>query len=119
VQLRSKFRANPLLHADCLLGLGTGNIVWGNYETRYYYFPIQFRTEVARPDSFELEQIALQDDPHDADARARRWERLLRQHHATIDGLVVGGTDPRLDAIHARWFVPTASDSPIHVLRHR
>jgi hypothetical protein len=119
VQLRSKFRANPLLHADCLLGIGTGNILWGNYETRYYYFPVQFRSGVARPDSFELEQIALQDDPRDAEARARRWERLLRQHHPTIDVLVLWGTEPRLEAIDARWFTPARSDGPIHILRHR
>ncbi|MFO0950718.1 MAG: hypothetical protein U0835_06100 [Isosphaeraceae bacterium] len=30
----TNFRANPALHSDCLLGVGTGNILWGDYETR-------------------------------------------------------------------------------------
>jgi len=47
--MNTRFRSNPLLHADNLLGIGTGNIIWNNYETRYYYFPVQFRPEVARP----------------------------------------------------------------------
>jgi hypothetical protein len=119
VEHPGRFRANPLLHADCLLGIGTGNVIWDNYETRFYYFPIQFRAGFDRPDPFELEQIALQDDPRDADVRAGRWERLLEQHQAAIDVLVVAGSDPRLDAINARWFRPVAEQGPLRILRHR
>jgi hypothetical protein len=114
-----RFRANPLLHADCLLGIDTGNIIWSNYETRFYYFPVQFLAGLNRPDALELEQISLQDDPRDADARARRWERLLQEHHAAIDVLVVSGRDPRLDAVTARWFLPVAQQGPLRILRHR
>ena len=32
--VRSRFRANPLMHVDNWLGVGTDNIIWGNYETR-------------------------------------------------------------------------------------
>jgi hypothetical protein len=119
VRLRGRFRANPLLHADCLLGLGTGNVIWGNYETRYYYFPVQFQAALDRPDSFELEQIDLQDDPSDSAARAERWERLLARHHAAIDVLVVWERDPRLEAITARWFTPGAAEGPLRIWRHR
>jgi len=118
-QLRERFRSNPLLHADCLLGLGTGNVIWSNYETRHYYFPVQFRDGFDRPDAGELERIDLRDDPRDAASRARSWEDLLERHHASIDVLVVWGSDPRLDAINARWFRADITDGPLHVLRHR
>jgi hypothetical protein len=112
-------RANPLLHADCLLGLGTGNVIWGNYETRHYYFPIRFRAGFDRPDAGALEAIALRDDPRDATARAEDWEQLLARHHDAIDALVVWGREPRLDAINARWFYPSAREGMLQVLRHR
>ena len=119
LKLPGRPRSNPLLHADCLLGIGTGNVIWSNYETRHYYFPVQFRPGLDRPDAGELEEIALQDDPRDASARADRWERLLSRHHAAIDVLVVWGREPRLDAINAQWFRPVAEDGPLRILRHR
>ncbi len=118
-KLPGRPRANPLLHADCLLGIGTGNIVWSNYETRYYYFPVQFRAGLDRPDSIVLEAIAVQDDPHDAAPRADNWERVLSRYHAAIDVLVVWGREPRLDAINANWFRPVAEDGLLRILRHR
>ena len=53
VQIRSRFRANPLIHADNWLGVGTGNILWSNYEAQFYYFPVQFRDRIACPDTAE------------------------------------------------------------------
>jgi hypothetical protein len=121
LDLRGRFRANPMFHADCLLGLGNGNgnVLWSNYETRYYYFPVQFRPGIDRPDSADLELLSIRDDPADADARARDWERLLRRHHASIDLLAVWGSDPRLDAISGRWFRPEFREGPLRFLRHR
>jgi hypothetical protein len=119
LQLRDRFRANPLLHADCLLGLETGNIIWSNYETRHYYFPVQFRAGLDRPDASELERLALQDDPRDADVRTEAWEQLLRRRHASIDVLVVWGSDPRLDAISDRWFQSVSANGTLRILRHR
>ena len=58
VDVRGRFRANPLLHADCLLGVGTGNIIWGNYETNHYYFPVQLRDPGLCPPAALLEEIA-------------------------------------------------------------
>jgi hypothetical protein len=118
-KLPGRPRANPLLHADCLLGIGTGNIIWSNYETRYYYFPVQFRATLDRPDSTVLEAIAVQDDPHDAAPRSDHWERLLTRYHAAIDVLVVWEREPRLDAINAQWFHPVAEDGSLRILRHR
>lgn len=104
IGIKTRFRANPLLHADCALGVGTGNVIWGNYETRFYYFPVRFRPGFDGPDPAELEAIALSDGPGQAQARARRWAGLLARHRGAIDALVVWGTDPALDALNAQTF---------------
>jgi hypothetical protein len=119
--IRGRFRANPLLHADNLLGVGTGNILWSNYETRHYYFPVQFRNETDRPDAATLEHVALRDDPKDARARARLWRRLLEAHHRSIDVVLAWGRDPDLDQATTRWFVPVyeGDGGQVRVFRHR
>ncbi len=64
--IRSRFRANPLMHADCWLGIATGNILWSNYETRYYYFPVQFQPGLDRTDPKDYEYLSLLSDPRPA-----------------------------------------------------
>ena len=103
-RIRSRFRANPLLHAGNWLGVDSGNVVWNNYETRHYYFPVQFRPGIDRPHPDELEHVAIHDDPGQAADRSRDWERILARHGDAIDRLVVYKSDPRLDAITQRWF---------------
>lgn len=117
----SRFRANPLLHADNLLGVGTGNVVWNNYETRYYYFPVQFKPGIDRPPAADLEWVALHDEPRDAEKRVAVWKRLLESHHHAIDTLVVWKRDPTLDAINDLWFEPSPiyERGALRVFRHR
>ncbi|QDV32668.1 hypothetical protein [Tautonia plasticadhaerens] len=103
VDIRGRYRANPLLHADSLLGVGTGNVIWSNYETRHYYFPVQLRPGVDAPPSLAFERIALLDDPEDADDRAEAWAGLLRSHGDAIDVVLCWGDAPGLDAITASW----------------
>jgi hypothetical protein len=113
--IRTPFRANPLLHADCALGIGTGNIVWSDYETRFYYFPVQFRDGLDHPDPWELERIALgaANDP----ARRALWEAILKRHHPVIDRVVTWGADPALDAETARWFHPDRTVEEVTIWR--
>jgi hypothetical protein len=113
-EMPRRFRANPLLHADNLLGVGTGNIVWSNYETQFYYFPVQFRDGLDRPPSGEIEEVVLGKVPP-----AEGWAKLLRRHHRKIDVLVVWGSDPKLDAISDRWFRPVFREGSVRVLQHR
>ena len=117
--IRTRFRANPLMHADGLLGVGTGNVLWNDYETRFYYFPVHFRGGLDRPDPKELEDLALLEGPGAAGLRADRWRRLLERHGDAIDVLVVWGDDPLLDAVNARWFrpVPVPGGGPLRVFR--
>ena len=95
VKIRGRFRANPLLHADNWLGVGTGNILWSNYETKYYYFPVQLRPEIASPEPSDFELVAVRSGE---DAR-RKWEQILSDHVASIDKMLVWNGDPDLDAI--------------------
>jgi hypothetical protein len=123
-RIRSRFRANPLLHADCWLGVGTGSIVWSNYETRHYYFPVQFRAGVDRPASADLEWLAIHDDPSGSPARAELWSDLLSAHAGSIDAVLLWRDDPALEAITEARFdlaarrgdvrVYMRRDSPIH-----
>jgi hypothetical protein len=101
---RSRFRANPLLHAENWLGVDTDNIVWHNYETLYYYFPVQFRPGIKRPDPSALETISIQEDQSLAEARTRNWERILTEYADTIDVVVIWKSVPALEAITVRWF---------------
>lgn len=114
--VRTRFRVNSLLHADCWLGISDGAILWSNYETRYYYFPVQFRPELHRPDSFELEQIALLSGSTEAKAR---WARLLETYHDAIDRVIVWGTDPGLDGITTRWYEPMGKAGEARLYRRR
>ncbi len=106
IDIRGRHRANPLLHADSLLGVGTGNVIWSNYETRHYYFPVQLRDGLRAPSSREFEEIARLDSPGEESVRADRWERLLDAHLPEIDVLIVWGSDPPLDKLNQHYFGP-------------
>jgi hypothetical protein len=119
VGIRGGYRSNPLLHADNLLGLGTGNVLWSNYETRFYYFPVQVRPGLRHPPALEFEKVAILEGPGNAGERTDRWGRLLADHHDQIDVLVVWGSDPALDALNERWFRTVYREDPVRVLRRR
>jgi len=119
VGIKGRFRANPLLHVDNLLGAERRAIVWNNYETRHYYFPVQFRPGLRRPDASEFEEIALMEDPRDAGRRAWLWGRLLGEYRNEIDVVVEWGSDPALDALTARGFALTYRDETVGVWRRR
>jgi hypothetical protein len=119
VSTRSRFRANPLLHAVDWLGVDSGNIVWNNYETLHYYFPVQFRSGIDRPLPDDLEWVSLQEDPGEAAARGRAWAKILGQHAESIDVLVVWKSDAALDAITARWFDRVDRQGDVQIYRRR
>jgi hypothetical protein len=117
IDINTRFRSNPLLHADNLLGIGTGNVVWNNYETRYYYFPVYVRPEIAHPTSIDFEQIAMIEGPEHADLRAYWWQHILDDHRNDIDAVVVWGSDPLLDAINGARFRTVYRKDNVRVLR--
>jgi hypothetical protein len=116
--IRSRFRANPLYHIGDWLGVDSGNVVWNNYETRHYYFPVQFRPGIDRPHPDELEFVITRDDPREATVRAREWQRILSCHADSIDELIVYKSDPQLDAVTERWFHLVSRRSDVRIF-HR
>ena len=117
--IRSRFRANPLLHADSWLGVGTGNILWSNYEARYYYFPVQFRPGLDRPDPKDFERLSDTSDPRPGEACARLWEQLLSRHARSIDRVVAWKSDPLLDAITGRAYDLIAERGDVRIFAPR
>jgi|GEM_PF-983307 len=92
----SVHRSNPLLHADILLGLRRGAVVWSNYETNHYYFPIRFRQGIPRPPARIFEDLARLDAPEQSNHRRARWLDLVERHADQFDALLIRSTDPDL-----------------------
>jgi hypothetical protein len=114
---RGRFRANPLLHAEDWLGVDTGNIVWNNYETLHYYFPVQFKAGIERPHPGDLELVSIHEDPKERADRLRDWERILSQSARSIDVVLVWKSDEQLDAITKRWFAQVDRRGDVQIYR--
>lgn len=116
-----RYRPAPRFHMDCLLGLGTGNVIWNNYETSHYYFPVQIRSGVPHPPATVFETFAMLDGREDARARREILGTLLEQHHRVIDRLIVWGAEPDLEPLLDRWYEDAGAPGAgsIRVLRPR
>ena len=115
VGIKGRFRSNPLLHADCLIGASSDIVFWTNYETVHYYFPVRVRPGLDHPVATAFEKVAILDGPAEAGARARLWSEVLEQHGGSIDALIEWGEDPTLDAITARGYRETSRQGPARV----
>ncbi len=124
IGIKGRFRSNPLLHADCLFGAGSDAVVWSNYETAHYYFPVKVRRpapgreiapDLGPPIATDFEAVAIRDAPAESEARARLWSDLLGSHGRAIDVVLEWGEDPKLDAINARRYRTTFRDGPVRV----
>ncbi len=117
--IRSRFRANPLLHGESWLGIRTGNILLSNYEARYYYFPVQFRPDLDHPDPKDFERLSLTSDPRAGETCARLWERILTGYADSIDRVVAWKSDPLLEPITGRWFDLAGQHGDVRVFAPR
>ena len=117
--IRSRFRANPLLHADSWLGVGTGNILWSNYEARYYYFPVQFRPGLDRADPKDFERLSLSSDPRPGKRAFGCGSRFSPGTLRSIDRVVAWKSDPLLDAITGRWYDLVAERGDVRIFAPR
>lgn len=106
VDINTPFRSNPLLHFDCSFGVGTGIVVWSDYETAYYYFPVRPIVGGNAPDPFLFERVAILKGRQNAGEREKLWSDLIDKHHNAFDKLVSWRRDEALDAISARRFDP-------------
>ncbi len=119
VSSKGRFRANPLLHAEDWLGVDTGNVVWNNYETLHYYFPVQFRPALKRPQPWQLESVTINEDPENKESRLLAWERILSEHADSIDVILFWKSDEDLEAITKRWFDLQERRGDVQVFRKR
>jgi hypothetical protein len=101
------------------MGIRTGNIVWSNYEARYYYFPVQFRPAIDHPDPRQLEDLALLTDPAPGEMAIRLWEGILAQSRGSIDVVVTWQRDPAIDALTERWYELLETRGDIRVFTRR
>jgi hypothetical protein len=117
----SPFRPNALWHADTLLGIGTGNVVWSNYESAHYYFPVRVKEGLAHPPIEAFEWVSRLDGPGESGERRRVWTRVLEKHGEQIDAVMVWGRDPAVDEVTARWYepVPGPEGTPARAWRRR
>ena len=123
--LYNRFRVDPLLNIENMLGIGTSNIIWNNYEVINYYFPVKYRNESDRAharQTFEVRRLVFPDLSDEVnDERLAKWAQILPATQDQIDVLVVWGADPRADAINAPWFgaEPIFQRGHVRVFRHR
>jgi hypothetical protein len=117
---RSRCIDDAVSHADALLGVGTGNIVWNNYEAVEYYFPVKYRDErgLSLTKMFDQSVVVSGLNAHE---RLDRWAGLLIEHHTAIDTFVVWGTHPGLDAMIMQWYgpQPVFHREDLRVFQHR
>ncbi len=116
VRTRSRFRANPILHADSWVGVDAGNIIWSDYETSHYYFPVQFKKSIKRPLPGDLERISIMEGESEAGDRAEKWRALLEKHVDEIDVLLVWKSDRGLESIAEKWFKPGRARGDLKIL---
>jgi hypothetical protein len=85
-------------HLDSLLGIGTGNLIWHNYEAVQYFFPVQVHNTIYR-DMMQMftDLERIRSTAPNIEHLIDRWARLLADHHSKIDVLVVWGADLRFD----------------------
>jgi hypothetical protein len=122
LDLPRRFSMPLLPHIDSMLGIGTGNIVWHNYEANQYYFPVIYRNALGRYLGQELSRLETIDlTSFNAVSHITRWTDLLTAYHDAIDTLVVWGVDQRLDALHTRWYdpEPVFQEEELRVFQHR
>jgi len=117
VTSRGRFRANPLLHAENWLGVDTRNVVWNNYETLHYYFPVQFKAGIERPHPRELELVSIHEGRQEEMKRLRDWEQILSRYADVIDIVLVWKSDERLEELTKRWFDLVERRGDVQVFR--
>jgi hypothetical protein len=117
VNSRSRFRVNPLLHAEDWLGVDSDNVVWNNYETLHYYFPVQFKPEIRRPFAGDLELVSIHEELEEKTKRLSDWERILADYADSIDVILFWKSDEELEAITKRWFELSERKGDVQIFR--
>jgi hypothetical protein len=98
----SPFRVNPLISCPALLGVYGNNIVWNNYETKHYYFPVHYRPGFVYPPASAFAAVtSAQVDPS---WMVGCYNQVLEHYHDQIDVLLVWGSELRLNRANAQRY---------------
>ena len=82
----------PLFHMDSMIALGTDGILWQNYESVAYYFPVQYRDQLDWVVAREFHNFEVTQWRNPSIGRwIDQWACLLAEYHHKIDVFVEGG----------------------------
>ncbi len=104
-----RFHPEPIRRMDNLFGITNNLVVWDNYETGYYFFPvIAVRDEDRRfiREFSELNTFRLQYAHDDVDRILTGLTALLSSDHGKIDTLLVWGRNAQVEGALHEWFEP-------------
>jgi hypothetical protein len=119
-----RFNAYPLVQLVNVLGIRRDVVVWNNYETSYFFFPVN----VKRPEDQSLVRefsshfaIRPNHKEENFDERLAGMSVALEKSHDSLDRLVVWGRDARVEAEIGRWFdlTPHFESGNVRVLRRK
>lgn len=115
-----RFHAIPESMMTSYLGVGTGRIVWDNYEFGHRLFPVVMKSEDDRRFAFELTQVNVvtKGDPN-RQPKLERLAAVLDSQGGRFDKLVVYGSDPQVNDIVSRGFELETELENVRVFRRR
>ncbi len=118
-----RFRANPLVNMNTLLGVGKNTRVLDNYQIGYYLFPVIARNPADRQFVFDFSEsnaINLCNSP-EIDEKFSRLDSLLNLHHDKIKVMLVWNGDERVHAILSKWYEdkPYFQNGRVALFHHR
>lgn len=118
---RAPFTAQPLIHADNLFGVLNRCVIWKNYQSEEYYFPVRIRSEAVHPPSVWFRDAAGKSATAVDPQRREMWTRILTERHLAMDRVLVWGRSEPLDEMTRQWFEPIyeSPDGLVRVFVHR
>ncbi len=118
-----RFRANPMVNMNTLLGVSKNARVWDNYEIGYYLFPVIARNPADRQFVFDFSGSNAINlcNPPEINEKFSRLDSLLNLHHDKIKVMLVWNGDERVSAILNKWYEdkPYFQNGGVALFRHK
>ena len=118
-----RFRANPMVNMNTLLGINNETRIWDNYEIGYYLFPVVAqRAEEARfVFDFTGSNAINLCNPPEIDEKFSRLNTILSQNHDKIAVLLLWNGNERARLMLTKWFEnePFFQNGSVALYRHR
>lgn len=118
-----RFKSNPLVSINTLLGVGNNMRVWDNYEIGYYLFPVIAKNPTDRQFVFDFSESNAINlcNPPEVDLKLSRLDSLLKLQNEKIRVMAVWNGDERIHLILSKWYEdqPFFQNGRIALYRHR